>query len=70
MEVSKAISDPEPGSLMLDKKTSFESQQTTRVIITFDSNDPENPNNWSKVCGSHINKGLQVLTAVRPRRDL
>ncbi|RKK72023.1 hypothetical protein BFJ69_g10423 [Fusarium oxysporum] len=48
MEVSKAISDPEPGSLMLEKKTSFESQQTTRVIITFDSNDPENPNNWSK----------------------
>ncbi|PNP73514.1 hypothetical protein FNYG_13108 [Fusarium nygamai] len=48
MEVSKAISDPEPGSLILEKKTSFELQQTTRVIVTFDNNDPENPNNWSQ----------------------
>ncbi|KAF4340704.1 fluconazole resistance (FLU1) [Fusarium beomiforme] len=48
MEVSKAISDLEPGSLVLEKKTSLVSQQATRVIVTFTSNDPENPDNWPK----------------------
>ncbi|KAF4442925.1 hypothetical protein F53441_11569 [Fusarium austroafricanum] len=52
MEIVKAIPDREPGTLVLEKKSTVESQPPRRVILTFDNNDPENPNNWSTACRS------------------
>ncbi|KAM0278883.1 hypothetical protein ACHAO9_011955 [Fusarium lateritium] len=48
MEVAKPVSPVTPDSAMDEKLPPVESQQATQVIITFDSNDAENPYNWSK----------------------
>jgi hypothetical protein len=50
MEVAKPVSPFAPDSTMDEKQATVEPQRATQVIITFDSNDPENPYNWSKVC--------------------
>lgn len=49
IEAAKPVSPFKPDSTMDEKRSPVESQQPTQVIITFDSNDPENPNNWSNV---------------------
>jgi hypothetical protein len=49
MEVAKPVSPFTSDATMDEKQSPVESQQTTQAIITFNSNDPENPYNWSKV---------------------
>lgn len=48
MENVKPVTEP-PGVLVDEKDTSVNSTETSKTIITFEKDDPENPYNWSRV---------------------
>ncbi|KAJ4138678.1 hypothetical protein NW768_002531 [Fusarium equiseti] len=54
MENVKPVAEP-PGVLVDEKDTSVNSTETSKTIITFQKDDPENPYNWSR------NKKLFIL---------
>jgi len=65
MENVKPVAEP-PGVLLEEKDTSVNSTETSKTIIAFEKDDPENPYNWSRVSQSRLANG-HVLTFSRTR---